>query len=220
MPGEAPGRWSRKDVELFRKFTILAVIAALGSLLSGLLPASAAAPGAVHLTSTSAFSAAQQKAWLAQQVGDLMKNNPGARQVSPDSVRYKGAILGVTPPWQRNSASPDSASGVCPNNWLCLFWNTEFVSNPWDPGSWIKFYSCGINYNLTNYKLSGGFTWANETSSIDYPGSADGHEAKFNHDGDRWLYLYRDHYLANLTKNGGPSPRGNSNDWITGLYVC
>jgi hypothetical protein len=167
-------------------------------------------------------SASQDKAWVARQVRGLLRYNPGATQISANAVRYKGAILGVTVPGQSGSFAPNSASEICPDNWVCLFQDKDFNRNEVDYGNWIKFYNCGVNYNLFHYVLpsGGGSTWANQASSIDYPGSASSHEAKFNHDGNWWLYLYRDHYLRNLTLDGGPNPHGNSNDWITGLYAC
>jgi hypothetical protein len=186
--------------------------------------AALAAPAPAHRASAEdagSPAASQDRAWIAQQVRGLIRYNPGAVQISPNAVRYKGAILGVTL-GQSRSARPDSESGVCPNNYVCLFQNIDFnINGGRFIGAWIDFYNCNVNYNLYNYILpSGGGTWADQASSIDYPGSANGHEAKFNHDGNWWLYLYRDHYLRNLTLNGGPNPRHNSNDWITGLYAC
>jgi hypothetical protein len=176
----------------------------------------------VRIPASAAPSASQDKAWVARQVRGLLKYNPGATQISPNAVRYKGAILGVTVPGQPGSVAPDSVSGLCPNDWVCLFWDENFniTFGGRQAGPWIKFYNCGVNYNLFNYKIGTGTSWADEASSIDYPGSASSHEAKFNHDGNWWLYLYRDHYLRNLTLDGGPNPHGNSNDWITGLYAC
>jgi hypothetical protein len=207
---------------MFRKIAVVMAMVALGALWAAAPAATAPAfakshneaPGAGRGTSATAVIAAQR-------IRDLIRDNPGAQQISPTSVRYKAAILGFTMPGQRSAASPASESEICPDDWLCLFQDVNF--NYWgydSPTYWIKFYSCGVNFNLTRYNLTSSESWADRASSIDYPGSADGHEAKFNHDGDQWLYLYRDHYLKNLTDDGGPSPHGNSNDWITGLYVC
>jgi len=210
---------------------VIAVMAAIGAISFGLTTgaqASTAGPAlvsagltSVHPADAASPSAAQDRAWVAQQVRGLLRYNPGASQISPDAVRYRGAILGVSSPGAPRSAGPQSVSGVCPGTYLCLFWDSNFdIGDPSTHFYWIKFYNCGVNYNLYDYRISASQTWADETSSIDYPGSADGHVAKFNHDGDWWFTLYRDHYLANLTLDGGPSPHGNSNDWITGLYAC
>jgi hypothetical protein len=185
----------------------------------------AAAAHASNVPARASASAASVR--VAQEVRNLLKHNPGAVQISQNAIRYKGSIMGVGPSKPSGAGSagaivPDSASGVCPADWLCLFVNAGFVLVPGVPSGdeWIDFYSCNVNYNLTNYHMPNGTSWADQTSAIDYPGSADGHVARFNHKGDWWLSLYRDHYLANLTLNGGPNPQGNSNDWITGLYVC
>jgi hypothetical protein len=202
---------------MIRKIAAVAAIAvasALGLGAQAALAAPAHAPAAGP-------TASQARAWVAAQVRGLLKYNPGAKQISSNAVRYKGAVLGVGRPGQSRSATPNSESGVCPGDNLCLFWDINFDEG--DPSThfyWIKFYNCNVNYNLYNYRLSTGLSWADQASSIDYPGSADGHLAKFNHDGNWWFTLYRDHYLANLTLDGGPSPKGNSNDWITGLYAC
>jgi hypothetical protein len=200
---------------MIRKIAVVAAIALTGMLGAGSQAALAGATPAHR-------PAAAGRAWVARQVHGLLKHNPGAVQISPNAVRYKGAILGVTMPGQ-SRAAPDSASEVCPDNWVCLFQDVRFNMGDFPPrnSNWIKFYNCGVNYNLFKYFMpSGGAAWANQASSIDYPGSANGHEAKFNHNGNWWLYLYRDHYLRNLTLNGGPNPQHNSNDWITGLYAC
>jgi hypothetical protein len=198
----------------------VAAVAAAGVLGLG-SQAALAAPAPAYPASAVAAAgptASQAKAWVARQVRGLLKDNPGARQISSNAVRYKGAILGVTPPRQPGSAAPYSASQVCPGDYLCLFWDIDFNGYSID-SYWIKFYNCGVNYNLYYYR-SQGVSWANQASSIDYPGTANGHIAKFNHNGNWWLQLYRDHYLRDLTLNGGPNPHGNSNDWITGLYAC
>jgi hypothetical protein len=207
---------------MIRKIAATAAAVAAAGALCLSSQAALAAPAGAHaagVTRTAGPSASQDRALIARQVRNLLKYNPGARQISSDAVRYKGAILGVTVRGQSRFSPQASESGFCPDDYLCLFWDASFGQGVLIE-KWIKFYNCGVNYNLYNYKINQGVSWADETSSIDYPGSADGHEAKFNHDGDWWLYLYRDHYLANLTLNGGPSPHHNSNDWITGLYVC
>jgi hypothetical protein len=202
---------------MIRKIAAVAAIALAGALGLGSQAALAASANAPAARAT----ASQDRAWVTAQVRGLLKYNPGARQISSNAVRYKGAVLGVGRPGGSRSAGPNSESGVCPGDYLCLFWDINFDEG--DPSThfyWIKFYDCGVNYDLYNYKLSTGLSWADQASSIDYPGSADGHLAKFNHDGDWWFTLYRDHYLANLTLDGGPNPKGSSNDWITGLYAC
>jgi hypothetical protein len=206
---------------MIRKIAAVAAITVAGVLGVGSQAALAGAPPA-HRAAAAGPSASQDKAWVARQVRGLLRYNPGAVQISSNAVRYKGAILGVTVPGQSRAVTPDSVSGLCPNNWVCLFWDKDFniTFGGRRSGPWIKFYNCGVNYNLYNYKIGTGVSWADEASSIDYPGSASGNEAKFNHDGNWWLYLYRDHYLRDLTLDGGPNPHGNSNDWITGLYAC
>jgi len=201
---------------MFRKIAVTAATVAVALLgLAGTAGARTASTAGQH-----GLSAQAARAVVASEVRTLLKVNPGARQVSPDSVAYKGAILGASLQARHGSVTPDSRSGVCPNAYVCLFWNYDFGQETAGVTPWIKFSGCGVNYDLYNYHVSTSQTWADETSSIDYPGSNDGREAKFNHDGDWWLYLYRDHYLSNLALNGGPSPQHNSNDWITGLYVC
>jgi hypothetical protein len=211
---------------MIRKIAAVAAAAAaagalgLGAQAALAAPAAPAGPHAAGVTRTAKPSASQDRALIARQVRNLLKYNPGASQISSDAVRYKGAILGVSLPRQSGSAGPDSESGVCPNNYVCLFQNINFNGSPF-VGDWIAFNKCNVNYNLYNYVMSnGGSTWADQASSIDYPGSPSYNEAKFNHDGNWWLYLYRDHYLRNLVQDGGPNPHGNSNDWITGLYAC
>jgi hypothetical protein len=210
---------------MIRKIAAAAAITVAGALSLGSQAAHAAAGPAqtASAAATAVPSSIQARAWVAQQVRNLLKYNHGARQISFNAVRYKGAILGVTIPRQAASAGPDSISGLCPNTYVCLFENVNFntIEGGGQRGSWIGFNQCGVNFNLYNYYMAeGGGSWANQASSIDYPGTATSAEAKFNHDGNWWLYLYRDHYLRNLTLNGGPSPHHNSNDWITGLYAC
>jgi hypothetical protein len=211
---------------MIRKFAAaaaaIALVLSLGSQAALAAPAGAHAAGLAHAAGVAHATrptVSQDRALIARRVRRLLKYNPGARQISFNAVRYKGAILGVSVPGQSRSSVLGSESGFCPDDYLCLFWDAN-----WGQGTlaviWIKFYNCNVNYDLYNYRINEGVSWADETSSIDYPGSADGHEAKFNHDGDWWLYLYRDHYLADLVYNGGPNPQHNSNDWITGLYVC
>jgi hypothetical protein len=203
---------------MIHKLAAMAATVAVAGALSLGAPAALATPAPAHAVRS---SVGQHREWVAGQVRALLKSNPGAVQISPNAVRFKGAVLGVTALGRSRSARPHSVSGVCPGNYLCLFWDINFdIGDPSTHFYWIKFYNCGVNYNLYNYRINTGLTWADQASSIDYPGSANGHEAKFNHDGNWWLGLYRDHYLANLTLDGGPSPRGNSNDWITGLYAC
>jgi hypothetical protein len=210
---------------MIRKIAAAAAITVAGLLSLGSQSALAAA-GPAQTPSTAAAAlptSSQAKAWVAQQVRNLLKYNHGARQISFNAVRYKGATLGVTIPRHSGAAWTNSISGECPNDHVCLFENVNFntIFGGAQPGSWIGFSQCDVNFNLYNYYMSeGGGVWADQASSIDYPGTSTSAEAKFNHDGDWWLYLYRDHYLRNLTLNGGPNPQHNSNDWITGLYAC
>jgi len=202
---------------------IAAIAAALGALSLG-SPAAIAATAGPHAAPAARTAAlvSEDRALIAQQVRGLLKYNHGATQVASNAVRYKGAILGVSLLGASRSFGPESESGVCPNNYVCLFQNDNFNENGGRfIGAWIDFYKCDVNYDLYDYTLpSGGGSWGDQASSIDYPGSPSSNEAKFNHDGNWWLYLYRDHYLRDLATDGGPSPHGNSNDWITGLYAC
>ena len=120
----------------------VAAVAAAGVLGLG-SQAALAAPAPAYPASAVAAAgptASQAKAWVARQVRGLLKDNPGARQISSNAVRYKGAILGVTPPRQPGSAAPYSASQVCPGDYLCLFWDIDFNGYSID-SYWIKFYN-------------------------------------------------------------------------------
>jgi hypothetical protein len=218
---------------IYKIATVAAIVATLGLGSQAAL----AAPTSAHTASAAtaaAPTASQEKAWVAQQVRGLLKANPGATQISSDAVRYKGAIIGVTPTEQSSSATtgsattgsatPNSESGICPANYVCLFTNSDFQFGLLGE-DWIDFYTCGDFYNLNDYswvynEFGDTHTFADVTSSIDYPGTSIQHFATFSHNGDSWLKLQRGHYLADLTKNPGPNPQGNSNDWITGLYAC
>jgi hypothetical protein len=160
---------------------------------------------------------------LAQQVHGLLVHNPGAVQISPDSVELpgQGIVLGVADPSPHSGAAvtPDSASGVCPAQWVCLFKDSAFR------GGFVKFFNCGTWFNLSNYFMSNGSSWANQASSIDNPQSG-GVVSFFRHgSGGTQLQLNAGHYLTNLQSDSGPNPNPGANhntwnDWITQVHAC
>ncbi len=137
--------------------------------------------------------------------------NPGARQISSHAIQVRGAIMGVGPK-RTGRGTPESASGYCHAGDLCLFIAANFGT------PYIYFYQCNVTYNLYNYSLGGGETWADVTSSIDNP-QTPGVTSYFYHSSTYLFTLAATHYLKDLANDPGPH-NGSMNDWITKVKAC
>jgi hypothetical protein len=187
----------------------------------------AAAACALVLTSSplmaQATASAEAGPSSSHDIRDAMLANPGSRQVSADTIELRpGVTMSIT--------SERSESGVCPEEFLCLFQHANFHSD-WDT-PWrsvrLAFTRCQVE-NLGNYKMPDGRPWNDQVSSIDNA-QIGGVQSKFyNYKGSGNPYdlnnsnpvtvLNAGHYLRDLSKDSSWEG-GTANDKIDLVKVC
>lgn len=99
---------------------------------------------------------ASAQAAASEQVNEVLRLNPGARQVDANSVELEpGVIMRWADPTHSEDATPRAD---CRSGDVCIYTEPSFG------GAHLDFTKYG-DYNLANYKLSNGDKWAHRTSS-------------------------------------------------------
>lgn len=164
-----------------------------------------------------------------QKIHGLLKYNPGAKRIGPDSVELeKGVIVTVHPDSGSSGVVPAVSPSLCSlrhgvsAGWLCLYQNSNFG------GDEIDFTVCA-NRNLGDYRMADGRAWNDQISSIDNDQTSGVQSRFYNYDGSgdpnssaNWalvIVVNAGHYLRDLSQDSS-ADGGSANDKIDIVHVC
>jgi hypothetical protein len=149
---------------------------------------------------------------VALTVSRVLAANPGAVQISPNSVQLDEGVTLIVPTEHDAVVAPNSASGRCLGGNLCVFQDSNFN------GSILQLSGCK-DVNLANFNMDNGHPWNNQVSSIDNPLPRSG-PAKFFNNGNLMLTLNGGSFLKNLASDTSADGTGNANDKIDTVRTC
>jgi hypothetical protein len=164
-----------------RKFVVLAAV----------LVALLAAPFAPTMA-----NAAPSGGQSAVTVADILRTNPKAKQVGPNTVQVQPGVNIVVPPaataGKSSLASVGSSAVLCSYKHLCVY--EAFLGIGSEGGVYIDFYDCG-SFNLGYYRYpdfayvgsAGGPKWNDRVSAVfDNQTSAAKYPSFYNWTGSAW----------------------------------
>ncbi|MEU5873077.1 hypothetical protein AB0A73_16185 [Glycomyces sp. NPDC047369] len=92
-----------------------------------------------------------------QAIREILKLNPGSKQVSSDSVELEPGVIMSLPPAEGTDMTTYL---TCEWQWLCMWQNKSGGGNK------LRFYDCDRWYYLENWHMPDGRDWRDRISSI------------------------------------------------------
>jgi hypothetical protein len=196
----------------FTRKTVLVSALAVGftaTLVAGAGPAGATVSPQAVPTGDSAVSAQ-----TAREVNELIRLNPGARQVGPASVELQKGLVATKAPARPGDVHTMGVPTKCDSGYVCMYDNAQ---DAWNGGGWVLgAYNCG-KFNLGNLAHPMGGKWNDRISAVFNNQTGGASTAFYNFDGRfTWgVVAGQDsgHYLLNLADL-------NKDNIIDGIDVC